>query len=318
MSKNRIIFSSTRNAQEDPLKLDRRRFLKLGTLIPAAGLGLPNLRAAESCQSTTAEGAGPFFQPDAPLRTQIASPLEPGERLVISGKVADCAGPVSGAAVEIWQVNAAGCYSIDQDCGVIPGNPDDFRLRGQFTTDAQGRYQFSTIKPPAYKAGGGFRPSHIHYKVTPPPSDLQGSADLVTQLYFEGDRYNATDPIGGASLPEAKSRIIPLSKDSSGALQGVFDIVLPSLPAAEIRSARFSLQGHDLAIQRFPGFVRFFVPEEFYGGSLGVYSPTGSTVREWEIVDPFLQWKTEDVPRGTYLARLASHQEIEQAVHFQL
>jgi hypothetical protein len=42
------------------------------------------------------------------------------------------------------------------------------------------------------------------------------------------------------------------------------------------------------------------------------------TLREWEIVDHFIQWKTDDVPRGTYLVRLISHQEIEQAVHFQL
>ncbi len=40
---------------EDQQKLDRRSFLKFGTLLPAAGLGLPTLRAAESCQSTTVE-----------------------------------------------------------------------------------------------------------------------------------------------------------------------------------------------------------------------------------------------------------------------
>ncbi len=163
---------------EDQKKLDRRSFLKFGTLLPAAGLALPNLRAAESCQSTTAEGAGPFFQPDAPLRTRLASPLEPGERLVISGKVADCTGPTPGATVEIWQANNAGCYSVNEDCGVIPGDPDDFRLRGRFKTDAQGRYQFSTVKPAAYKAGGGFRPSHIHYKISPPPSERQGERRL--------------------------------------------------------------------------------------------------------------------------------------------
>ena len=289
--------------RKDDKKLDRRGFLKLGTLLPVVGLGLPHLRAAEGCQPTTAEGYGPFFQPDAPLRTQLASPVEPGEQLVISGKVADCTGPVPGAVVEIWQANAAGCYSINEDCGVIPGDPDDFRLRGRFATDGQGRYQFSTVKPAAYNAGGGFRPSHIPYKITPPPSESQGSAEWVSQLYFEGDQYKATDPIGGASLPEAKSRIIPLSKDSAGTLQGDFDIVLPSLPGVDHRSSHFSLQGHDLAIQRFHNTVRFFVPEEFYGGSLGVYSPTGMTLREWEIVGPFIEWKTDDVLRGTYLAR---------------
>ncbi len=49
---------------------------------------------------------------------------------------------------------------------------------------------------------------------------------------------------------------------------------------------------------------RFLVPEEFYAGSLGVYSTTGNTVGEWEIVDPFIQWKTDEVPLETYLARM--------------
>ncbi len=40
---------------EDQQKLDRRSFLKFSTLLPAAGLVLPTLRAAESCQSTMVE-----------------------------------------------------------------------------------------------------------------------------------------------------------------------------------------------------------------------------------------------------------------------
>ncbi len=44
---------------EDQQKLDRRSFLKFGTLLPAAGLALPTLRAAESCQSTTPAVAFP-------------------------------------------------------------------------------------------------------------------------------------------------------------------------------------------------------------------------------------------------------------------
>ena len=39
----------SRNSKDEK-KLDRRGFLKLGTLLPVVGLGLPHLRAAESCQ----------------------------------------------------------------------------------------------------------------------------------------------------------------------------------------------------------------------------------------------------------------------------
>ena len=76
-----------------------------------------------------------------------------------------------------------------------PSDPNPAPLDPNFdgsavlTSDSECRYRFKTIKPGAYPAGPSLiRPSHIHFQVT-------GRQDrLVTQLYFEGDPYNATDP----------------------------------------------------------------------------------------------------------------------------
>ena len=293
----------------------RRDFLKYGSLVAASGASLQEILAGESCVATNPDILGPFFQPDAPFRTRIASPAEPGERLFIQGSVSDCRGPVPGAVIEVWQANAAGCYSINEDCGVIPGNPDDFRLRARIKTDGTGRYEFETIKPAPYDVGGGrFRPSHIHYKVTLPPSGSEERVELITQVYFQGEKYNNTDPY--SSKLEAKSRTIPLDKDPAmDLLQGRFDIVLPS-PFLAGRTAE--LQGHDLLIRKLDGKVRFHLPEEHTDTSVvGIYSGDGSLIREWEASGGVVECDVGSVPSGMYLVCLCCG-ELEQMLHLSL
>lgn len=277
-----------------------------------AGAPLNQCLSAEDCRATTSDILGPFYQPNAPFRSQVALPGEPGEKLWIRGSVSDCKGPVKDAIVEIWQANAAGCYSVNEDCGVVPGSPDQFRLRGRIKTDEKGRYAFSTIKPAAYQVGAGrFRPSHIHYKITAPAAGGGYGAELITQLYFQGDPYNATD--SSSSKPEAKSRTITLEKDSSGALQGHLDIVLPSAQ----KSAR--LEGDDLLVRRGSNKILFITPESYAGrGRVAVYKMDGSVLREWETVEGPVEWKLGPVARGIYLARLFHGDEIEQTVHLRV
>ena len=70
-------------------------------------------------------------------------------------------------------------------------------------TDGEGRYRFKTIKPGAYPAGPNLiRPAHIHFQVS-------GKQDrLVTQMYFEGDPYNRSDPFLNSAPPERKELLI--------------------------------------------------------------------------------------------------------------
>jgi len=97
--------------------------------------------------------------------------------LILSGQVLRPDGsPASGARVAIWQCDSKGRYRHPRDAGEDPAQ-DGFQGYGQVLTDAQGNYQFRTLKPVAY----GSRPPHVHFRVE------DGSTSLTTQMYFEGE-----------------------------------------------------------------------------------------------------------------------------------
>ena len=97
---------------------------------------------------------------------RIASPSEPGERLVLRGRVLQSDGvtPASGIVVYAHQTNAEGVYA--------GGTPETEwsrrhgRLRGWVRTGADGRYEFHTIKPGRYPSRTD--PAHIHLFVVEP------------------------------------------------------------------------------------------------------------------------------------------------------
>jgi catechol 1,2-dioxygenase len=301
--------------------MNRRNFLKDTTIGVLGGLGASQHAGAGSCEGTSRDILGPFYQPDAPLRTAIARSAEPGRRLTITGTVSDCAGPVEGAIIDVWQADIKGCYSINEDCGVVPDQPDPFRLRGRMKTDDRGRYTFETIKPAAYKISRDrARPSHIHYKVIMPAAGGKMHTELITQLYFAGDEFISKDP--WASSPAAESRIIALHTDSAtGFLQGNFDIVVPSRSARTASLDRSSaagsaspgivtqrssdFQGYDLLIHRYADRIAVSLPAEYHGpGTMTLYHANGHLFRQWDGLEGPVIWNTESVPPGTYLARV--------------
>ena len=158
-----------------------------------------------------------FFFEGAPLRTVIAHPDEPGQRLFISGRILqnDCESPISGAMLEVWHPNDAGCYSIVEDCPT--GNPtnDYYNLRGKMFSDLNGQYNFETILPGYYEP----RPRHIHIKITTPNEEV-----LVSQLYFEDDPFCESDPW----CQDANDRIISLEENEFG-LYGEMEFIMNSI-----------------------------------------------------------------------------------------
>jgi protocatechuate 3,4-dioxygenase beta subunit len=111
--------------------------------------------------------------------------------------------------LDVWQADARGRYG---------GEGEGFKNRARMLTDEGGRYEFETIRPGAYGAGSFMRASHIHCLVRHP-----GYADLVTQIFFEGDPRNAGDPLVKPSLT------ISLRRAEAGGRPyetGTFDIVL--------------------------------------------------------------------------------------------
>jgi catechol 1,2-dioxygenase len=161
---------------------------------------------------------GPFYRGGAPFRGKVTPPMEPGNVLLILGRVwaADTKKPLAGAVLDVWQANAKGRYNNDD-----PKNPpakNVYLNRARLITDEDGYYEYETIYPGKYLNGDQFRPAHIHYLVR-----AKGYKELITQLYFKGDPDNETDPF------IKKSLIIELQKQKSagGEFQaGVFNIVL--------------------------------------------------------------------------------------------
>ncbi len=69
----------------------------------------------------------------------------PGPAVFVSGRVMDVDGtPIAGAEVDVWHASPVGFYE-NQDA-----DQADYNLRGLFTTDAEGRYSFRTVKPAGY------------------------------------------------------------------------------------------------------------------------------------------------------------------------
>lgn len=221
--------------------LDRRRFIKAGSLLGLGSLLLPRTLFAKpaeeggGCEPTTDDILGPYYLAGSPVTMLVAALDEPGTRLFISGTVlsSDCVTPVPGAMIEVWQANDAAQYDTSPE----------FNLRATLYADVNGQYAFETIMPGAYLNGAQYRPKHIHYKVTKP-----GFPDLITQLYFEGDPYIAADP--WASQPDAVGRIIPLNDLGGGDQEGVFDIVLDGQTG--IKPNRYGLDGDLLPVHPNP------------------------------------------------------------------
>ncbi|MFZ2950082.1 MAG: hypothetical protein WA003_11405 [Desulfuromonadaceae bacterium] len=119
---------------------------------------LPALQAsaASKCVPTPQDEIGPFYRPNAPVRSTI------GKGYMLEGAVRDASDcrPVAGARIEFWQAGPGGAY--------------DDAHRATVFSDANGRYRLETSFPPPYAR----RPPHIHILV-----DMRGYAGLITQHY---------------------------------------------------------------------------------------------------------------------------------------
>ena len=199
-------------------EINRRQFM-VASLFASLGMMVRNAFGA-SCAATHDNPSGPFYLAGAPFRNQLAPENLAGERLRIAGRVlaAGSCEPLAGAVVDVWHASSGGhYYGLEAS---QPLKPEDYLLRGRIRTGADGRYSFDTILPGNYRVSETWvRPRHIHYIVSHPSRQ-----SLTTQLYFEGDPNNATDPMVQSSL------IIPLSRrpgeGAVAAFEGTFDITL--------------------------------------------------------------------------------------------
>ncbi|MFI7618331.1 dioxygenase [Nonomuraea terrae] len=179
---------------------DRNEFILLSDMLGlTSAVDEVNNEGPEGMTPSSVEG--PFHSP-APEREPGAwistgPERERGVATVVHGRVLDCDGtPLAGARVDVWQASDMGLYDTQDDA------QDTGNLRGLFTTDAEGRYAFRTIRPSSYPvptdgAGGRLlravgrhpmRPAHLHYRVT-----AGGHRPLTTHVFLAGDPYLESD-----------------------------------------------------------------------------------------------------------------------------
>src|SRR5436853_659023 len=212
--------------------LSRREILRMSAVLGIASAVSTRLASAQTPgQRTPEQILGPFY----PLKTLGKNsdltkvPGRPGRAaglvLNVMGRVLDLKEePVRNAKVEIWQANTHGRYTHPSDHNTAPLDPN-FEGSAVLTTDNDGRYRFKTIKPSAYPAGPDrMRPAHIHFQVS-------GRQDrLVTQMYFENDPSNATDPFlnsaGGRKELLVTKLLAPSPEFEPDSKMVVFDIVV--------------------------------------------------------------------------------------------
>ncbi len=107
-----------------------------------------------------------------------------GEIIFIQGTVTDSFNvPIEGAAIEIWQTNAAGKYHslLEPNSEYIDKY---FSMSGRATTDNLGNYHFITIMPGSSPG----RAAHINMNVYHPKF-----GKLETEMYFADHPYNKDD-----------------------------------------------------------------------------------------------------------------------------
>ena len=150
---------------------------------------------------------------DAPSKITIAAKEEPGERLIVTGQVFGPEGkaPLAGASVYVYHTDAKGLYTPETNDSRNP------RLRGYMRTDAQGRYEFSTIKPAPYP--NNRIPAHIHYVVN--ASDYQ---ERVFEIVFEGDPHIDERIRADAAKEDSAFSICALTRDQQGVWRCAQDI----------------------------------------------------------------------------------------------
>ena len=141
-------------------------FCATASLVVLAVL-VPHTAFPQVCKPTEPDMLGPFYEPNAPVRSSV------GKGYVVAGIVmssGDCSS-IKEAKIEFWLAGPDGRYG------------DDYRAK--VYSDKSGAYRFESHVPPPYYG----RPPHIHILVT-----AQGFKTLVTQHYpTRGDTQGKFD-----------------------------------------------------------------------------------------------------------------------------
>lgn len=182
---------------------------------------------AQKLTATPSQTVGPFFHLalDRPEWADLTRDNPRGERIVIEGRVTDGDGaPVADACLELWQANAGGRYAHPDDTRTDKPLDPNFRGFGRVSTNSEGEFRFTTIRPGAVPGrGNALQAPHIAVALF-----ARGLLKaLYTRVYFAGEPANDSDPVLTAiEDPARRQTLIAARREGSDPPTYHFDIVM--------------------------------------------------------------------------------------------
>lgn len=149
-----------------------------------------------------------------PWSIKIVPDNEPGEPLIVSGTIYSPDGkqPFEGITLFVYQTDATGVYTTSG------GDNRGTRIHGVMRTNAQGQYEFRTIKPGSYP--NSRNAAHIHAYVSGP-----GYPEYwIDEYHFSDDPFISDEDKRRASSQGAFSPILSPTRGADGILRAVRNI----------------------------------------------------------------------------------------------
>ena len=147
-------------------------------------------------------------------KVKIVSDQEPGEPLIVSGTIYSPDGKkaLPGITLYVYQTDVTGRYSTSG------GDNRGTRIHGVMRTNAEGRYEFRTIKPGSYP--NSRNPAHIHAYVSGPDYPEY----WIDEYLFADDPFIKDEDKQKAGSQGSFSHILSLTRGSDGILRAVRDL----------------------------------------------------------------------------------------------
>jgi protocatechuate 3,4-dioxygenase, beta subunit len=185
-----------------------------------------SITQVETASRTPGAMQGPFYPVDVQKQAsnQLTTAGAVGDAMVLMGKVVDAKGnPLTGASIEIWQLNGHGRYHHPSDQRNKPLDPA-FAGYGRTLTNSSGEYKFQTILPVWEETsilGLSINlPPHIHVVI-----EAEGKSKLTTQLHFTAKEPPSQRHWLDVFVPPNKALSPPIQKKEN-MLIAMFDFVI--------------------------------------------------------------------------------------------
>lgn len=213
---------------------NRRSFLKRASIAAVAFPFLLNCKSDTLAQKTSEDvlslikknantspavnWCGAIDAPDnVSWRSILSKTSDKDKPMIISGTVYETDGktPAPNVLIYFYHTDSEGYYNRKR-----PGEPLHGHFRGWMLTNAQGKYEFSSIIPAAYPERKFA--AHVHMTLT----GINFKEDSIDSILFEGDELISRQERETAGKKGGFNPIVTLEKGSDGIFRAVRNIQL--------------------------------------------------------------------------------------------